>query len=317
MFNELMVSVIIASYNFEKNDWIHRCLNSLRNSTSDCNIIVVDNNSSDNTVMIIKEEYPEVVLIEQTENLGFARANNIGIKYAYNNGASFYFLLNQDAWVEKDTIEKLVSALEDNPDYGIISPMHLNSEGSRIDEYFEKYLKNCVKDYKLISSLYFNQTGLFETSFANAATWLVSRKCIETVGGFDTSLFVHYGEDDNYCQRVLFHKLKIGVYTGAAIFHDRNSNTRGGETSGIVAKKQETGVFIKYGNINARYKLINHPLIYGMLIGLRNIFEADHSDWNAYKYEYRIIKLYKNRIIKSRAINSTAGKGKVWFDREV
>ena len=64
-----MVSVIIASYNLEKNDWIHRCLNSLRNSTSDCNIIVVDNNSSDNTVGIIKEEYPEVTLLEQTGNL--------------------------------------------------------------------------------------------------------------------------------------------------------------------------------------------------------------------------------------------------------
>ena len=311
-----MVSVIIASYNFEKNDWIHKCLNSLMDSTIKCKIIVVDNKSSDNTVKIIKEEYPDVILLEQAENLGFARANNIGIKYAYNNGAQYYFLLNQDARIEKDTIEKLVSVLNDNPDYGIISPLHLNSSGDRVDDNFEHYMKNCVMDYSMISHLYFNISGLFETSFVNAAAWLVTRKCIEIVGGFDTSLFVHYGEDENYCQRVIFHKLKIGIYTGTLIYHERDCNTQTDSKFTTNDSSKKTRMLIKYGNINARYKLISHPFIYGIILKIRDIFESDHFEWNEYKDEYNILKSLKKQIINSRSINIVAEKGKIWFEKE-
>lgn len=108
------IFVIVVSYNFERNDWINQCLSSLQKSEIPLNIIVVDNNSTDNSVSIIKSKYPEVILFEQKENLGFAKANNIAIRYAYDNGADFVFLLNQDAWIEKDTVAKLVEVAEKN-----------------------------------------------------------------------------------------------------------------------------------------------------------------------------------------------------------
>jgi GT2 family glycosyltransferase len=89
---------------------------------------VVDNNSADDTVNFIKANYPEVTLLEQNKNLGFGKANNIGISLAMKNEADYVFLLNQDAWVQPDTIEKLVSAHQREPQFGILSPMHLNGK---------------------------------------------------------------------------------------------------------------------------------------------------------------------------------------------
>jgi len=92
----MKVSVIIVSYNFEQ--WIDRCLGSLRRSTSPISVIVVDNGSKDKTTQIIEKNYPEVHLIKTGANLGFGKANNIGIRYAMEQGADYFFLLNQDAW---------------------------------------------------------------------------------------------------------------------------------------------------------------------------------------------------------------------------
>ncbi len=71
------ILTIIVSYNFEP--WIHKCLPSLLDSSYPTDILVVDNNSGDNTTQIIKETYPTIRLIESSENLGFGKANNIGL----------------------------------------------------------------------------------------------------------------------------------------------------------------------------------------------------------------------------------------------
>ncbi len=65
--------------------------------------------------------------------------------------------------------------------------------------------------------------SLLNTEFVNAAIWLLSKNCIETVGGFNPCYF-HYGEDDNYLERVKYHNLKIGILTTAFAVHDREEN---------------------------------------------------------------------------------------------
>ena len=97
----MKIFAIVITYNGQK--WYDRCFGSLSASETPVEIVVVDNASSDDTVGFIKERFPGVHLIESKENLGFAKANNIGIRYALDNDADFVFLLNQDAWIEKDT----------------------------------------------------------------------------------------------------------------------------------------------------------------------------------------------------------------------
>ena len=87
--------VIIVTYKGKQ--WYDRCFTSLRESTLPVQTIVVDNASNDGSVEYIKEHYPEIHLIESEENLGFGKGNNLAIRYAYEHGCDYVFLLNQDA----------------------------------------------------------------------------------------------------------------------------------------------------------------------------------------------------------------------------
>lgn len=221
----MKVSTVIVTYNALRNNWLYKCLDSIQNSTLPGEIIIIDNHSKDETCNIIKENYPQVILIENQENLGFGKANNIGIEIALKNKADFVFLLNQDAWVDPDTIQKLLIRLNQNPDFGIISPLHLTGNGQFLDLSFSKsiapqYCANLYSDFVLNKIA----NKVYEAQFICAAAWLISKNCLREVGGFNPTFF-HYGEDDNYVHRLHFHNLKIGVLPTCKIYHDREGRT--------------------------------------------------------------------------------------------
>lgn len=215
--NNTLVCVIIVSYNFEP--WIHKCIPSVQSSTLSVTVLVIDNNSADSTCETIKSEYPDVVLIENKQNLGFGKANNIGIKYAIEKGFEYVFLLNQDAWIEKDTLERLVIAAKSNRCYAIISPVHLNGRGSSADYGFSDYtgIKNREEALHLPSEI-------VEYSFINAAMWLIPVSILKDAGGF-APIFTHYGEDRNFVLRVQKLGYKIGIVRSAFGYHDREART--------------------------------------------------------------------------------------------
>ena len=113
----MKVLVIIISYNFES--WMNRCLGSLAQSDYPVDTIVLDNGSKDHTVQHIQSNYPHIRLIDNQANLGFGRANNIGMQIAMTEGYDFVFLMNQDAWIAKDTIGTLVNLCQKHPEYGM------------------------------------------------------------------------------------------------------------------------------------------------------------------------------------------------------
>lgn len=215
----MKTAVVIVTYNPLK--WIKKCLDSLVFGSIPVDILIIDNNSTDGFQEVLKSNYPQVQLVQNVNNLGFGAANNIGIKKAYDTNADFVFLLNQDAWVQTETIEKLISAQQKEPEFGIVSPMHLNGKGNQLDYNFSNYIIP-FQCKGLYSDIYLNtvKTSIYQVKFVNAAGWLLSRKCIETVGGFNPSFF-HYGEDDNYVERVYFHRMKVGILAVTELFHDR------------------------------------------------------------------------------------------------
>jgi GT2 family glycosyltransferase len=218
------VFVVIVTYNGSK--WVTPCFASLRASTIPLHTIVIDNGSQDDTLARIAAEFPEVEVIDTGKNHGFGKANNIGMELAYGRGADYVFLLNQDAWIDPDAVEKLVEAHRAYPAYGVISPMHLNGAGDGLDFSFSDYIapKNCKSLY---SDLYLGRLKtIYDVGFVNAAAWMMTRACLERVGGFSPSFF-HYGEDSNYTQRLQFHKLKLGVLPAARIYHDREQRPPG------------------------------------------------------------------------------------------
>lgn len=212
------VYVIIVTYNAEK--WISKCFSSLSNSEHPVHTIVIDNGSKDNTIERIKTEFPEVELIDAKENLGFGKANNIGLSKALKENADYAFLLNQDAWVNPNTIGEMIAVQERNPEYGVLSPIHLNGEGSMMDSNFYDCIS--TKSERVLHSnlLLHKKVDAFPISFINAALWLISRDCLTNIGGFDP-LFYHYGEDKNYVFRLQFHRYKLGVVPSVFGYHDR------------------------------------------------------------------------------------------------
>ena len=242
------IYAIVVTYNGKK--WYDRCFGSLRDSETPVETIVIDNASSDGTVEYIKAHFPNVHLIESKENLGFAKANNIGIRYVIDNNADYVFLLNQDAWVEKDTLTELLRTFEDNENVGIASPMHLNGSCTALDKRFAHYMGE-----EFASDAFLQKTKhYYKRPFINAAAWLIGRSCIETVGGFDTMLFYHYGEDDNYCQRVLYHGFNIIADSRCTICHDREDNENYKDKYQTMSS--QTPFFREkssWGNINEEY----------------------------------------------------------------
>lgn len=210
------VSIIIVTWNGMK--WIEKCLSSIFQSDYPSTVYLVDNCSTDSTPDFIEKNFPEVRLIRSDKNLGFGKANNIALNQAYNDGYDYFFLLNQDAYLQSNTISELLSVVEGG-DYAIVSPIHLNGNAKDVDPYFRDYVLAKSKDYLRVSLLGGKQT-LFESEFIPAAAWFLPRTTVSDIGGFD-SLFYHYGEDDNYCQRCLYHHRKIVFTTKAFVQHDR------------------------------------------------------------------------------------------------
>ncbi|MDR1742814.1 MAG: glycosyltransferase family 2 protein [Dysgonamonadaceae bacterium] len=209
------ICVIIASHNFEP--WMDVCIPSALRSSIPVTVLVVDNASSDNTCNRIKSDYPDVLLFENKQNLGFGQANNIGLKYAIAEGFDDVFLLNQDATIETDTLEILVSEAQKRPHLGIISPVHLNGRGDSFDFGFKTYTK--LSDLQDLDQL---SDDPVECPFINAALWLIPIDVIKLVGGF-APIFPHYGEDVNYAQRVRFHGYKTGFVKSAKGCHFREN----------------------------------------------------------------------------------------------
>ena len=201
--------------------WYQKCFDSLIHSTIPIEIVAIDNCSSDKTVLFIKDNYPNIRLIENSENLGFGKANNIGFQYAIRQNADFVFLLNQDAWVKPDAIEKLVEQMRQSG-YGILSPIHLSGDEMKLDFGFVHYISadHCLDFVSDTVATGKAKDKVYPTKFVNAAMWLMSRDCLDTVGGF-APIFPHYGEDFNYADRCKYHHQKIGIYPYAAGIHDR------------------------------------------------------------------------------------------------
>lgn len=295
-----MKKIIVIIVTFNGKQWYDRCFSSLQNSELPLQIVLIDNASSDNTVEYIKRHFPKIYVIKSDKNLGFGQANNIGMRYALQNGADYVFLLNQDAWIEPNTIKDLIEVHKKNPEYGILSPIHLNADKTQI----EKGLMHYIADYKitstdLINDLYFRkEKEIYETNYINAAAWLLPTRTLNIIGGFDP-IFFHYGEDDNYMQRVKYHKMKIGICPGVTIVHDTDIRIKSEEKAQQNNKKT---LLVELTNINNNTSVYKSMFLY-IKRAIKHILKMKFCiSVEMIKTAFYIFTIRKN-IIKSRTQN--------------
>ena len=200
------------------------CLESLMHLdyTGDCEILVVDNGSTDGSPPIIRERFPGVTLIEVGENLGFTGGNNVGLQWALERGSDYALLLNNDTEVAPDFLRLLVKAAETDPQVGIAGPtiyyyeepQTVWSAGGGID---------WQRGTTWMVGLDERDTGQFgetprEMDFVTGCALLVKRDVLQRVGLLDDRFFTYY-EDTEWCVRARRAGFKIVHVPATKMWH--------------------------------------------------------------------------------------------------
>jgi GT2 family glycosyltransferase len=220
-FKMRKVAIIILTYNSER--YFRPLLDSLRQQDEAglaVKIIVIDNASVDGSIDIIKNEYSEVLVIQNKENLGFAAGNNVGLKYAINNGFDYTVLLNQDIRVDKDWLVYLAKSFDENKNLGAVQPLirrfpvteKINTAGN-IFHYlgigFSGYDGCLVEEVKPMAK---------EINYASGAAMMLAIPVLKKIGLFDESFFM-YHEDTDLALRLKFAGYKIFLNPKAQVYH--------------------------------------------------------------------------------------------------
>ena len=246
-------------------------------------VIVVDNGSIDDSVSIIRKTYPQVILLEKEENLGYVGGNNVAIRYAIKEGADYVWLLNNDTVVEADTLNKIVRLSERSDSIGIVSPVihyyHKPWEAQSYGGYFD------FKNFTLIP-IQNKNFWLSDRARINVSIWgtamLIKRSVIEKVGLLNKKYFA-YAEDEEYSLRVNRVGYRNLVDIESKVFHKESGSTGGNKFSSMkiflmvrnyyFLWMESIGIFEKCAFF-PRY--LSHVL--SMMISLRNNHKEELSD---------------------------------------
>jgi GT2 family glycosyltransferase len=299
---EIKIYVIIVTYNGM--NWLDKCLGSLKKSIFPVQPLVIDNCSTDGTISFIQTNYPEVIIFKNSENQGFGKANNTGIQYALERRADYIYLLNQDAWIDRETIGGLVQLMEKNPQYAIISPMQYAGNEKDLDKSFQLLLSPDFCD-NLLNDLVINdlKSDIYPTKFVMAAHWMIRAAALKDTGFF-SPLFRHYGEDKDLINRMLFHGWKTAIAPNFKGYHDRANRS----------ETLEGKMNILYASYLAQAGNINKSIFYIFSCFIRFSIVLFHLEKNIFKSGQYICKALINYIpiIKHRYHSKKTKKEHSW-----
>lgn len=235
----MKISVIIVNYNVMH--FLEQCLSSVRKAIEglDAEVFVVDNNSVDGSVKMVREKFPEAIVIENKENLGFSKANNQAIRKATGQ---YILLLNPDTVVEGDTFSKVVAFMDGHPDAGGLGVKMIDGKGNFLPESKRGLPTPSVAFYKMsgIAKLfpksrifgkyhlgYLDRDQVHEVEILSGAFMLMRKTTLDKVGLLDESFFM-YGEDIDLSYRILKGGYKNYYYPGTRIIHYKGESTKKG-----------------------------------------------------------------------------------------
>ena len=240
------ISVIIVNWNVR--NLLDKCLASLFQAqdladSSDgkrlaLEIIVVDCDSQDASVAMVRDRYPAVKLLPQCENVGFTRGNNLGMEAAT---ADTLLLLNPDTEVCKDSLITMLGYLQQHPGVGILGPHTLNTDGSHqstrrrfptlMTGAFESTWLSALAPSAVFDSYFMRDTAdddILEVDWVQGSALMLRRAVLQDIGGLDEG-FVMYSEELDFCKRAKDAGWKVMYHGGAKIKH------HGGKSSEQVA----------------------------------------------------------------------------------
>lgn len=221
------LSVVILNYNVSA--YLQLCLESVEEAlqTIQSEIIVVDNNSQDDSCAMIKANFPEVKLIINDQNYGFAKGNNIGVKAATGN---FVCILNPDTVISETTFSSLLAFAGNTSNFGAIGCRLIDGRGHFLPESKRRIPTPLVALKKLIGNAqdyYHTNMGMDsvgKTEILVGAFMLMKRSIYQEMAGFDEDYFM-YGEDIDLSYRLLKSGLDNYYYGKETVIHFKGEST--------------------------------------------------------------------------------------------
>ena len=261
----MRLSIVIVSYNVRP--YLEQCLQSVQKAIEGivAEVFVVDNHSDDDSVVTVRDYYPWVCLIENQENLGFARANNLAIRQALGE---YVLLLNPDTVVEDATLSQVLEFMDGHPQAGGAGVMMHNADGSLAPESRRALPTPWVACLKMLgfskryymSHLPWDRPGKIEV--ISGAFCFLRKKALDEIGLLDEDFFM-YGEDID----LSFRLLKSGWenwYLPYSIIHFKGKSTQKSDYRYVHIFYQAMLIFFRkhYSHLSIIYTLPVKMAIY-------------------------------------------------------
>ncbi len=281
------LSVIIVNYNVRF--FLEQCLKSVFRSGKGIRmeVIVVDNNSVDGSVEMIRDKFPEVKLIANDENAGFSKANNQGIRIS---AGKYVLLLNPDTVVEDDTLPKVVQFMDDHPDAGGLGVKMLDGNGRFLPESKRSLPTPAVAFCKIFGlSALFPKSKIFgkyhlgyldndkthQVEILSGAFMLLRRKVLDETGYLDEDFFM-YGEDIDLSWRIIKAGYKNYYYPETRIIHYKGESTKKSSVNYVMVFYKAMVIFARkhfsYKNLKLFSFLINFAVWFRAGLSILNRF---------------------------------------------
>ncbi len=245
-------TIVIPNYN--NRNLLEELLNSLKTSSISYNIIIIDNASKDDSINFIRKYYPEIKLIENKKNMGFAYAVNQGIKFT---NTQYVILLNNDTVVDKNTINELITTIERSKDiFSASAKMIQYSNKNLIDDAGDEYtLLGWSKKNGFNHSIteYGNDKEVFS---ACAGAAIYKTELFKEIGLFDEK-FVSYVEDMDLSFRSRLCGYKSYYSSNAIVYHHGSATTGSQYNPFKIRISARNNIYLIYKNMPLWMKIIN------------------------------------------------------------
>lgn len=287
-----MLSIVIVNYNTER--LLKACIESIYRETNGIpfDIWVVDNNSHDDSIQMIKNYFPKVNLIENKKNIGFSKANNMVIS---RSKSDYVLLLNPDTFVLQDAIEKMVRFMDRNPEVGISGCKVLNKDGMlqlacrrsipspRVAFYRLTGLSKLFSNSKTMAKYnltYLDPDEPHEVDAVSGAFLMIRRKVVDSIGALDERFFM-YGEELDFCLRAKKTGWKVMYYPGAEIIHYKGESTKSNSRKATLEFYRAMYLFHKK-HFAKKYSPITNFIIY------TGIFLKAICSWKSFLFSTKV-----------------------------
>lgn len=226
---EPSIAIILVNWNGYEDTL--QCLHSLQKvNYKNFTPLIVDNGSIDASVSILQKAFPEIKLIQTKENLGFAGGNNVGIKWAYEQGFDYIFLLNNDTIVDEDILTAFVSAAKNKPKAGILGAQILRFDDPKIIDHLGGFWDEKKADFSSFHTgeSYLQSYEMKNVDYVCGCAFFIKKEVIQKIGYLDPRFFLIWEESD-YCYKAKRNGFEIWTAPKAKLWHKISASFVGGK----------------------------------------------------------------------------------------